>query len=251
MSNFPPENLLAMPVMTLLGATKRVRYWGGQWQFTKALAGIGIAELQWRGGASEPDPFATDMRLTSANAGGTWWTLTPALSYKVSARISVLGGIRIPIHSDVTGNQLVPSIGGFLALSATWPLAKKKAGDQETPKPSNAKVAIPAPPKPKVGTITVVDYWATWCAPCKKIDAALTAAEPGWPDVKIERIDASGWPDSGVQLPDGAQGLPIIAIFDATGKRRYLLKGSEALKVVEYVNTLRAELPPTQSSGQP
>ena len=39
-------------------------------------------------------------------------------------------------------------------------------------------------PRPSPGVITVVDYWATWCAPCKKIDAALRELdeELGGPD---------------------------------------------------------------------
>lgn len=215
---------------------------GAQVRLPLGFAALAIVEWQWRGGATEPDPFAGG-RIESANAGGTWWTVTPAISYAARGGISIIGGVRVPVRSDVRGNQLVPGIGGFLALSASW--TRKRPS-----RPAKLiEVAKTVPkPEPVLGAITIVDYWATWCAPCKQIDAALQGAESGWPDVKIVRVDASGWPDSGVQLPDGASGLPVIEIFDTDGKRAHLLTGSKALKVVEIVNTMRGEQP---SAGSP
>ncbi|MBT8492572.1 MAG: thioredoxin family protein [Deltaproteobacteria bacterium] len=204
---------------------------GGRAQLPYDLSALAIAELQWRGGASEPDPFAGG-RLDSANAGGTWWTLTPALGYAITERLSLLAGVRIPVLSDVKGNQLVPGVGGFVSLSASWSRAPARRARSIT-----ASAAVPTPRK---GVITVVDYWASWCAPCKTINAELEAAAGGWPDVDIVRVNASGWPDSGPKLPDGAQGLPVIEIFDREGRRTRVLTGKQALKVVTFVNTLRS-----------
>jgi len=212
---------------------------GAQMRLPYKLTALGIAELQWRGRASEPDPFA-GTRVESANAGGTWWTLTPALSYAAMSGVSVLAGLRIPVYADVHGNQLVPGVGGFVAVSLSW--AKKTKASDRKRLVENATPAVPyVPETPTLGRITVVDYWASWCAPCKTIGKALDDAEPGWADVDIKKVDASGWPDSGVKLPEGAEGLPVLEVFDAKGKRTHLLVGEEALKIVEIVNTIRAE----------
>lgn len=218
---------------------------GAQFRLPSGFTALAIAEWQWRGGASEPDPFVGG-RIESPNAGGTWWTVTPAVSYAATGDISVLGGVRLPVHTDVSGNQLVPGIGAFLALSASWS-TKKKPQALVARKPTGKPFVKP---EPSPGVITIVDYWATWCAPCKKIDAALKAAESDWPDVRIIRVDASDWPDSGVELPDGAEGLPVVEVFGVDGERAHLLRGSNALQVVDIVNTMRNEQSSAAVSGE-
>lgn len=209
---------------------------GTQWALGYGISALGIAELQWRGHASEPDPFAGG-RVESANAGGTWWTVTPAVSYRATEEVSILGGVRVPLRSNVYGNQLVPGVGGFVSLSTVWSSAAKA---KEAQKLDIGKTAFIKPEAIK-GSITIIDYWATWCAPCKKIDASLSAAEPRWSNVEIVKVDSTGWPDDGVVLPDGAEGLPVIEIYDVTGTRRHVLKGKEALLVVDIVNKMITE----------
>jgi thiol-disulfide isomerase/thioredoxin len=193
-------------------------------------------ELQWRGGATEPDPFSSG-RLPSANAGGWWWTVSPAASVELASGMTALVGTRIPIVSDVTGNQLVAGIGGFAALSYT--------GRRVPSRPRPVGPTIDVSP----GGITVVDYWATWCAPCIEIGQALDGARARWPDVKIVRVNATRWPaDDAPALPAGAGGLPVIEIFDET--RRVLLLGAEAMQVVDRVDALRAARASSPSSKE-
>lgn len=190
------------------------------------LAALLSTDVQWRGHASEPDPF-TGERAMSANAGGWQWAASPAASYRLMDGVAVVAGARIPIVNDVVGNQLVPQLGAFAAISYTQTLAKRRP-----------RFAAPA------GQITVVDYWATWCAPCVEITRLLEAATPRWPDVKIVKVDATAWPNDGAPaLPEGAAGLPVVEIFDATGRRHVLLRGTDALRVVDEVDRLRTSSP--------
>lgn len=208
---------------------------GGRWQLPHGFSALAIAEWQWRGSATEPDPFVGG-RIESANAGGHWLTAMPTVGYQISSALSVLGGARVLAYSDVRGNQLVPSVGGFLSLSGRYSFAKEIA---RSPKDPGASSSSPPAPTPVLGKITIVDYWATWCAPCKKIDVLLGKAKPSWPDVVIKKVDASAYPDSSVLLPEGANGLPVIEIYGEDGERRHLLMGPEALNVVDIVNALR------------
>ncbi|MDB4962391.1 MAG: thioredoxin [Myxococcales bacterium] len=199
---------------------------------TSWLSVVVSSDVQWRDGASEPDPFSM-ARLTSANAGGTQWTASPAAVFALPNDLSLVAGLRIPLVSDVTGNQLVPQTGGFVAMSYSRRIS---------PRPALAPVSTVERTPPPTGQITVVDYWATWCAPCHEISRSLEAAASRWPDVRIVKVDATEWPNEGAPaLPAGATGLPVIEIFDPQGVRIALLIGADALRVVETVDRLRAE----------
>jgi len=222
-----------------IGRTDDGFAWGTE---VRATAGVQVArvtswlslvvssDLQWRAGASEPDPFSM-ARLSSANAGGLQWSLSPAAVIALPGSLSLVVGARVPLWIDVTGNQLVPQTGGFIAASYTQRLTPRR----------RASVPVPEGVRPTAGQITVVDYWATWCAPCSRISRALEEASPRWPDVRIIKIDATEWPgDTSPALPTGATGLPAIEIFDQSGGRARLLVGEDALRVVEEVDKLRA-----------
>ncbi len=206
---------------------------GGRLRLPLRLSALAIGEWQWRGSATEPDPFVGG-RIETANAGGHWVTLMPALGYEVTSAFSVLAGARILAYSDVRGNQLVPSVGGFLSLNGRWSFGIGKTRKSI----SNADGQVSSA-SPVLGTITIVDYWATWCAPCKEIAALLEEAKGDWDSVTIVKVDASAYPDSAIALPNGAEGLPVIEIFDESGNSKHVLIGPDALKVVDIVNAMR------------
>jgi len=203
---------------------------GGTFVASSRWSLLGTVDLQWRGGATEPDPFSS-MRLESANAGGVWFTASPAVRCAVTSELAITAGARLALAADVTGNQLVPQAGGFVALSLSRAVSSPPAARR-----SEEPVA-----RAPTGRIVVVDYWATWCKPCEQIDADLRAAESRWDDVQIERVDATEWPDPAAPaLPIGASGLPVVEIYDARGQRTHLLVGTDATRVVEIVDSIRS-----------
>lgn len=198
---------------------------GARITVTPWLGLMAATDLAWRGGASEPDPFAPGQRLDSANVGGWQWTAAPTVLLSTRHGVSGVVGARMPLRADVRGNQLVPQLGLFAAVSYARTLTAAR--------PASGPVV-------GTGQITVVDYWATWCAPCTKIAAALAEAAPRWPDVRIVKIDATALGEPGAPtLPAGVTGLPVIEVFDRDGKRAALLTGDDALRVVEKVDALR------------
>ncbi|MFN0246701.1 MAG: TlpA family protein disulfide reductase [Kofleriaceae bacterium] len=204
---------------------------GGSVRLSARWSALASTDLTWRGGASEPDPF-TMTRIESANAGGWWWSTTPSIRFDLGGGLAATAGVRVSLAADVVGNQLVPQTGGFVALAYTHrvppPAARSPA----------SRGAVP-------GRITVVDYWATWCTACKQIHADLEAARARWPDVTIERVDATEWPGpTAPTLPAGVTGLPAIEVFDRKGVRTHLLVGPDASRIVEIVDQLRNEVSP-------
>jgi thiol-disulfide isomerase/thioredoxin len=203
---------------------------GGSFVASRRWSILGTVDLQWRGEATEPDPFS-GMRLESANAGGVWFTASPAVRFAVTSELAITAGARLALAADVTGNQLVPQAGGFVALSLSRAVTSPRVARR-----LDEPVARAA-----TGRMVVVDYWATWCKPCAQIDADLRAAQARWGDVQIERIDATEWPDPAAPaLPVGASGLPVVEIYDASGQRTHLLVGTDATRVVEIVDSIRS-----------
>ena len=200
--------------------------WGNEVRFTVGsrltvitpwLASLPSLDLQWRGGATEPDPF-TGARLDTANAGGVQLSASLAAVISLPWQLSFVAGMRVPLASDVTGNQLVPQIGQFVALAY------------------NRRSAPRALFRPSRGRITVVDYWAIWCAPCAVMSRELEDAARRWPDVTIVKIDVD---EARRPLPDGARGLPVVEIYDRTGARTVMIVDGEPAHVIEAVETLR------------
>ncbi|WP_248898250.1 TlpA family protein disulfide reductase [Haloplanus halobius] len=121
---------------------------------------------------------------------------------------------------------------------------------------------------PVPGTPTIIDLFATWCAPCKEQMDALSSVYPEYANrvtfvsVTNERVggtlskdDIREWwrnhdgnwtvgldPESDLMSALGAGGLPYLAIVDASGTVRWEHGG------VTDVATLRAELDRTLDS---
>ena len=75
--------------------------------------------------------------------------------------------------------------------------------------------------------VTVLSFWATWCAPCKRELDAMTELHPAWTakyDVQVLAITV----DDQRQLPKAkpmanAQGWPFALLSDAAGQLKNVL----------------------------
>jgi thiol-disulfide isomerase/thioredoxin len=91
-----------------------------------------------------------------------------------------------------------------------------------------------------LGYVTVVDFWAAYCAPCKTIEAQLMAGIADHPDIVVRKVDV-GPGDSDVARAYKLAGLPHLRIFDRRGRLRYMLVGEDAYGAAEAAKKLSAE----------
>ena len=57
----------------------------------------------------------------------------------------------------------------------------------------------------------LVDFWATWCGPCRALSPTLEAIAEETPAIKIVKVDVDQLRD--VAIKYGIQGVPTIKIF--------------------------------------
>lgn len=190
--------------------------------FAGRVSGALAAEVQWRAQSSEVDPF-TNSRIASVNTGGTWLTLTATGQVRLAGPVSALLSVRVPLAQRLEGLQFVPGPGVFVGLSGSW----------EVIAPKREAAAV------QQGQVTLVDYWATWCAPCVKLAPQVEAAEKKYPRLTVRRVDVSQWSDEELEKAvPGAKGLPIVEVYRADGALAARLEGEQVFtfeKVLEEV----------------
>ncbi|MEZ4364044.1 MAG: thioredoxin family protein [Kofleriaceae bacterium] len=90
------------------------------------------------------------------------------------------------------------------------------------------------------GYVTIVDFWAEYCAACKTVEAELMAAIADEPSIVVRKVDV-GPGDSEVARAYGLGGLPHLRIFDRRGRLRYQLVGQDARQAGEAARQLSRE----------
>lgn len=70
------------------------------------------------------------------------------------------------------------------------------------------------------GKVTLFDFYAVWCAPCRRIDAHVFALLGKRSDIALRKLNMVSWetPLAGRYL-ENVPGLPYVVVYDKSGKR--------------------------------
>jgi thiol-disulfide isomerase/thioredoxin/plastocyanin len=195
--------------------------------------------------------------------GGSW-AATDRLSFDL--------GLRLPFVTHVVGGQL--DMLALLEVGASWTFGATGAEDEhehghdhdhehghdddhgdEHAAPldttgadvsdlvTHGEAVTLAPVR---GKVTIVDFWAPWCEPCKKLEPVLVELAKNDPaHVAVRRINVVDW-DSPVvaqYLTPRGFDLPHVKIYDASGALVFE-QSSGPGKLVPMIDAIRAIVAP-------
>ncbi len=252
-----------LPLGTLHGVDGYLFRWGPELRLTagptfqivpgRLMAALGV-EYQWRDPGEE--------RITASlpiepfpNGGGSFYSAIATIQVQLPAGFSWIVNTRLPFGFDVLGIQPVAGPGVFTGVTWTW----SPATTDHVEASASAKPLLPgeAAPTPLIaglltpGKVTIVDYWAEWCEPCKKLAPELERFAAGRPDVALRKVDATDWTPSemGTHLA-AVPGLPAVDVYGGDGRLIVRLVGPACFGYADHVPppTLPAS-PPTSATA--
>jgi thiol-disulfide isomerase/thioredoxin len=85
-----------------------------------------------------------------------------------------------------------------------------------------------------LGNVTVVDFYADWCGPCKQLSPSLEQMAKTDPDIVLRKIDIVDW-NTAVVKQYNIHSIPHVNVYNRGGKLVGTVVGVKAEEVKRYV----------------
>ena len=106
------------------------------------------------------------------------------------------------------GLQIVGGSGGSVSVS----------GSSSASDPGNVAGAPPAAASSGPKVKTIIDFYTTWCGPCKKFEPIFDEVKRKYPDITFKRLDAEDSANADLVERYGVKAYPTIVKLDGGGK---------------------------------
>jgi len=85
-----------------------------------------------------------------------------------------------------------------------------------------------------LGNVTVVDFYADWCGPCKQLSPSLEQMAQTDPEIALRKIDIVNW-DTAVAKQYNIHSIPQVNVYNRGGLLVGTVVGTDAEEVKRYV----------------
>jgi thiol-disulfide isomerase/thioredoxin len=86
------------------------------------------------------------------------------------------------------------------------------------------------------GKVTVFDFYADWCAPCRTVDAHVVGLMKDRADLAFRRMNIGGWDTPlAKRYMKNVSSLPYVVVYDKSGKRVGEIVGLDLKKLEETI----------------
>tara|TARA_R110002096_G_scaffold44524_10_gene119925 strand:+ start:25377 stop:26702 length:1326 start_codon:yes stop_codon:yes gene_type:complete len=214
------------------------------------------------------------------NSGGVWLNAEFIASWRASDDFSISATARLPAYRNVNGQQTTESVTGLVQLAYRFGGEDEEEEEEEEEEEhdhgdgdahdhgegdaheghgdaheghddaheghgdvqdaARDGATFDAVGVAVLGKVTVVDFWAEWCGPCKPLTRGLERLAAANPGIALRKVEVPSF-DTAVAKEHlaNAKGLPMVWIYDTAGKR---VKVLEQKKIDEVSKAVEAEL---------
>ena len=85
-----------------------------------------------------------------------------------------------------------------------------------------------------LGSVTVIDFYADWCGPCRQLSPSLEQMARNDPEIALRKIDIVNW-KTAVAQQFNIHSIPQVNVYDRSGRLVGTVLGVDFEKVKSYV----------------